>query len=949
VHDLLRRTVSDTEIPAVTSEALQAMAAYPWPGNIRELDHALRSAVALGDGVVTLEHLPDGVRSPRGTPSDGVKSAVFLGLGPEQQRQAIIDALHRTAGNRTRSAQLLGIARSTLWVRMRVYGLQGNVAQDPRYTIGAVRDETPTSPTATRIRVATAPSLGTARANRMDRWRQDLVHAWRAVRARPGATLAMMLVLALGVGLVTAMFALADPFLFRPLPYSAPDDLVVITLRSDGPIGRGRQSGIPALAEWQGRSDLFAGLAAYRLGEPVRIRLPGGAAVVRTAGVTEQFLDVLGTPVSAWLSYESSTDGTLPLTLTASAFQRLFGSNKVGEHFSRTLQTPDGRSVRIVGSLPPMFLFPSPHVTFPVEALTSMREAQVSVDSAGVIIARLRAGVSIAVVQDALAATLPSAAQARIEIDSIDRYMTGRVRPIALGALGAGALILLVCVGNVANLLLARAAFRMREFATRRALGASRADLTRLVLVELGFVTAGAVASGVWLAHLSLEVANRLMPVEYLALGGPSITWRVVGFGCAAGGVVVLAGLLPVYTVARAMPATVVGEASGVEARRIRTLRFMMAATQTAIAIMLAAGAVLLVRSYVNLMTRQTGFSGDVIVLTTSYSPGGEGLQQRIDATIGRLGAVPGVQRAAAAIGSMVDRLIMPGSIVVDGEPIPAIMKHVTPGYFEAVGSTTIRGRPLRAADVHRSAVVVSESLARRAWPDQPAVGQRIGRSRETEIVGVVRDELNFLLDGAPYPTVFSLMQNVWDNCTGSACGQVSYVVRPADDAPALRPITSRIITDVDADAVVFDTRSIDERLSWTVKDRAFATFVLAFFAVAAISVCAAGLVGIVAFIVSRRTREIAIRVAIGARPTHVLRTVAAETLTAVLAGIVAGLIAGRWAALSLEHLVFGIDAGDWTTSAITAVAMIVLTVLAVMLPARRALALSPSDALRVD
>jgi putative ABC transport system permease protein len=153
----------------------------------------------------------------------------------------------------------------------------------------------------------------------------------------------------------------------------------------------------------------------------------------------------------------------------------------------------------------------------------------------------------------------------------------------------------------------------------------------------------------------------------------------------------------------------------------------------------------------------------------------------------------------------------------------------------------------------------------------------------------------------------------------------------------------------VDPDAVVFDTRSIDERLTGTIKDRAFATFVLAFFAVAAISVCAAGLVGIVAFIVSRRTREIAIRVAIGARPKDVLRTIAAETLCAALAGVIGGSIAARWVSHSFEHLVFGIKPGDWTTSAVAALAMLVMTLLAVMLPARRALALSPSDALRVD
>ena len=789
----------------------------------------------------------------------------------------------------------------------------------------------------------------------MGRIRRDLICAWRSLRARPGASCATTLVLALGVGLISAVFALADPFVLRPLPYLSPDRLVVISIR-----GRGASTQVasmpdetPTLADWQARADLFSGLAGYRQGGVLRFRTPYGSAVLRATEVTSQFFDVLGVPAQGRWPFASSEDHRLiQLALTEHGRRRLLAQGDViaGQTFPRY----DGGLVQIGTTLGPGFLFPSPNAIFPVDALVPAAGYGAIGDRVNrydVIIGRLAAGVTPAQVAASLSATLPSPQERHVEVGLLTAYMTQRVRPLALGALMASAFVLLVCVGSVANLLLARGVYRAREFATRAALGASRFDLATLILLELGVLAIGAVLAGLGLATAALTVASRVMPLEYGALGQPSITVRVATCAATAGALVLVLGLVPVSVAWRAAARGQTGQGGGSETRNVRVLRVALAATQSGLAIVLLIGSALLIRSYFNLMRQDTGFSGNVSVLTTSY-PSGKGglpLQLEIDSTVDELKRLPGVLAVGAAVGSMLDKVSFPGGFAVDGRSVAGMWKRVTPDYFRAVGSTLVAGRELSVHDSSGSGVLVNRSFARQAWPAVEGIGQRMGMNRASEVVGVIRDEFNFALDAKPEPSVFWLMESPWNDCSGAVCGQVSYVVRLADGADDSNEAIRRVIAKTDPDAVVVEASSIHDRLVGSVRERSFATLVLGFFAVAAVSVCMTSLIGLVAFVVTRRTREIAICVAIGATPRHILQMVLSETAISVGVGLAVGLLASRWASRTLEHMVYGISAGDWLTSVAAASVMVGIAAIAVLLPARRALRLSPTVALRVE
>jgi hypothetical protein len=397
----------------------------------------------------------------------------------------------------------------------------------------------------------------------------------------------------------------------------------------------------------------------------------------------------------------------------------------------------------------------------------------------------------------------------------------------------------------------------------------------------------------------------------------------------------------------RTAPSWLAGKAMGSEGRGYHALRFAMAASQSALAIILVVGAALLARSYVNLISQESGFSGQAVVATISYPDEdiGPSLQQDIDLTLARLRRIPGVQAVGATTGPMVNRMLLFGGVIVRGQVVDVMRKPVTEDYFAAVGSTFSAGRAFRNGE--REAIVVNETLARRCWPDRSAVGEPVGQESAFYVVGVIRDAFDFALDRPSQPTVYSLLQNP-AGCIGN-CNNVSYVVRSRSSSSELATAIRLAVTAVNRDSVVLELNGLDERLAGSVKERSFALLVVGLFAVAGIAICATGVAGIVAFLVRRRTRDIAICVALGARPKHVLQLVLSEVAAATAAGMVIGLLVGRWASRTLEHLLYGVRAGDWPTVACAAVVMLAIALVATVLPATRALRLSPTDALRVE
>jgi predicted permease len=795
---------------------------------------------------------------------------------------------------------------------------------------------------------ASLNSVASGGSPQIGRWLVDTQHAWRSIRLRPGASAATTMVFALGIGLATAMFALADPYFLRPLPYERPQELAVIRLGSPGgrgglpPGGRGAiPPPTPTLEAWRSRTDLFDGVAAYTGRAAIWVRSDAGLVSLTVTDVTENFFQVLGTrdPVPEASLAESST-ASVPIVLASRGRQKITADLAAG-----TLVGENGVTFRVDGSLPERFLFPEPgqqnlealsaFSTGPLRTITADGEGAYSSRRPLTVIARLKPGVDLALAANSLGAMMPSNARYAVQADWLSDVMTRRVRPLATGALTAGLLILLVCAGNVANLVAARGAWRAREFATREALGASRLDILRLRLLELGLMAVASAAGGLGIAWLALAASARVIPAEYVTLGAPAITGRVVTFsGLAALGVVVIV-LIPLLMTVR--PA-----AHRAPGRAVTWLRFGFTGVQSALSLVLAVGAAMLLQSYANLHAHDLGLDRTSLTVTVAPPhPGGRqgpGRVLDVQSDVDRLSRIPGVAAASARRGGMSG-----GSVLVNGVPTFAFIEDTAPGLFDAAGMTMRQGRALRPGDELWRAVVVNEAFAREHWPDRSPLGQVIVRDkRQAEVVGVVRDVFWFEFSfEPPAPKIYALVTGMPNT--------VEYVVRGAGDPTAYVEPIRRTLVAVHANDFIGEVETVGGRLADRVRDRTFATLVLTFYAVAAGAVTLAGLVGIVTFIVARRTREIAIRLAVGARPTHIRRLVVREVLAAAAAGAAVGLLVGRWLSTWLESFVFGIEAGNWPTALAAALGAVTIMILAALVPARRAVRLQPTVALRTE
>ncbi len=786
----------------------------------------------------------------------------------------------------------------------------------------------------------------------LDRLGLDITHAFRSMRARATATAATIGVLTLGISLTTVIFAVADPFLTKPLPYADPGRLVLIQCQMLQDRWEQLFQG-PRLADWQARTDLFESLAVIGNQEQIRVRTPGGSAILKVTAVSENFLEVLGIPVTYALSWQPT--GAKDVVLALLQGPRIQALGSPAELATRSFATLQGYSVGVAAVLPRGFLFPSPAGYARPDALSPTRsDAIVSHSAPGksenhTIIARLRPGVGLESVRAAFSsksAQIPYT----VEVRSLSEYMAGNLRSLALGALAVGLLVSLVCAANVAHLLIARGSYRTREFATREALGASRRDLLRLILVELASVASLAILVSLALARMIIIAMTQMMPAQYTSLGEPAVTLRVTAFAILLGAGIVLVAMVPAGIVWRTSFSSVIHRSLASEARKLKWLRSAMAAGQSATAMVLLVGGALLVRSYWNLWSQDTGFSGDVGMVSVSYpKESAVRLAQEIDNTIERLRRIPDVIVAGATSSPFLDNVSMAGGVratKIAGRTVPLFALEVTAGFFEAVGARGRAGRMLDQKDRGWSAVVANESFARWLLPNRGAesvIGQTgsLPDGSPIEIVGVVQDTFNYSLDKKPSPRLYMPVTRPW--------GNVQYVLRLRNRSTAFETAARRAIAGVNPDAAVMDIGFLDDRLAGTVDTRSFATLILSLFTVAGLGVTASGLFGIVAFVVARRTRELAIRKAVGAQARHIIWEVVREAVAAAAFGSAAGLLLGRWLSVLLKNQLYGVNPGDTATLVMVAILMVMVVALAAWIPAQRAARLSTTEALRIE
>ncbi|HET9983342.1 MAG TPA: ABC transporter permease [Longimicrobiales bacterium] len=818
-------------------------------------------------------------------------------------------------------------------------------------------------------------------------------HAARRLLRAPVFAAASILTLTFGIGAATGVFSLVDGVLLRPLPYAAPDRLVDLshTLALSG-VARVDQSDATYLY-YRRESHVFTDIAAYQAAA-VNLASPSGDAAsaerVAAARVSAGLFRVLGVAPSRGRAFLESEDGpgAAPVALIGERlWKRKYGGDPgiVG----RRLEI-DGVSREVIGIVPASFRFPAAgtELWLPVGIDPARTESAIFDYRA---VARLRPGVTAAAaaaelqrllprVPEAFAGRLTAAAIAQIKMRAVVRplrdVVVGDVGPALWVVLGSVGFVLLAACANVANLFLVRAEGRRRELAVRRALGAGRGRIVAEFLSE-GLVLAAAggalgvaaAAAGVRVLR-SLEAGISIPRLDEIGVDG-------VALGVAAG-LTLLAALLvsalPALRSARLAVSAALNEASrsATAGRRQTRAQHVLIVAQVALALVLLAGAGLMARSFARLRAVQPGFDAAHaltfrIALPDAAYPVPDDAARLLVRALDEIAALPGVQAAGAVTKlPLADEARRDTAVFIEGQPpatgIPNVhqVAYASPGYFRALGIPLVAGRAFERPDPGhaRLEVIVSRALADRYWRGD-AVGKRVRLMPQgpwLTIVGVAGNVRGTALDQPPDETVYLPLVSAGAAAAGDAPGDprwaphdAAFVVRGAGDATRLAARIAAVVRGLDPAVPVYGVRPMTEVVAGAAARTSFTLLLLGIASAVALALGAVGIYGVISYVVSLRAREIAVRLALGARPAHVRRMVARQAVAVGAVGIALGLVAALATTRFMATLLFGVAPTDPATLAGAAALLLAVALAASWLPARRAAATDPARALRAE
>ena len=799
----------------------------------------------------------------------------------------------------------------------------------------------------------------------MDGLRQDLRAALRLLLRAPGFSVVVILTLALTVGAAASVFSVVRGLLLKPLPFRDPDKLV----RFHGSFAQYARGSI-SLEEY--REDYehlstVSGVAAWAYGSG---SLAGATSSehIGLGRATSSLLPVLGIQpaLGRWFTRDEEEPGNSYVVVLGHAlWQRRFGGDPsiVGQ----TIQI-SGRPFRVVGILADELELP--------ESFDAWRPLPFPPDRVGAqnrgrrflrVIGRLAPGATLTDLRSELeiiSARLRSAfpeeytpdAHFRMAAYPLLREMVGGVRLTLWMLFAAVLLVLLMACANVGNLLLARGTARERELAVRAALGAGRGQLVRQMLVEsvLLALIGGAIGAlaAVWGVDLLLSLGPRDLPrIRHVRVDGLVLLFAL-GISLISG---VLFGLVPALTATETKLHDALRGASASAAPRPRRLRRALVAADVALALMLVSGAVLLLRSFARVTHTDPGFRASGAVTVTAGVPGDNvHLRSVFRSILQQLRSLPGSTAAGGVDYQPLSGVANDTSFEIDGRPVPAGMQPpdeeiriVTDGWFEAMGIPLVAGRTPLDTDTADKApvVIVSKSFAQKYWSPDTALGQRLRVSNDPRwwtVVGVVGDVREFGLDAPIRPTMYFPFDQLPSDT-------LTLVVRSHLPAPEVLRIAQRMLFAADPRGSAYQARSLSDMLAGSFAQRAFALTLLHGFAALALVLAGLGLYGVLAYTVTQRTREIGVRMALGARPAQALALVARESAAVVGIGLLIGcggaLLAGRLFA----GLLFGVGPGDPFSLAAALVVLASVALAATLLPARRAARVDPVVALRAE
>ena len=806
----------------------------------------------------------------------------------------------------------------------------------------------------------------------MDHLRQDLLYALRRLVKAPAFTVVAVVTLALGIGANTAIFSVVNGVLLKPLPYPESERLVGVYHTANG--RRAVMSG-PNFTDVARTATSFENAAAISTG---RMILTGQGEPIRipVANVSASLFNVLRVrPIlGRTFNADENTPGrTSIVVLSYGLWQQRFGGDP--DVVGRRIQL-DGVSREVVGVMPQGFSYPADRQAWlPVEYdqnfVTRQRGAWY-LD----VVARLKPGVTtqqsateVETIGRNLAREYPDAdAEIGMTTYPLREAMVGDIRRAVFVLLGAVGFVLLIACAHVANLLLARAAAREPEMAVRTALGAGRGRLVRQLLTESIILALVGAAFGLLLAVWGVEFLTSLKPQGIPRLDNIRIDGAVVLFTMAIAVVTgVLFGVAPAFTATRGLTASLKeGGRGAVTARGGARLRGALVVAELALAVMLLAGAGLLMRSFIKLQAVDPGFRPEQALtfeLTLPEARYKEDPQiiSFFDRLLPRLRALPGVRAAAAVMGLPLSGMDFVISFEVEGRPPvppsqrPAMQVRVaTPDYFSTIGIPLKRGRGFSDDDRQGTTpvVLITETAARMFFPNEDPIGKTIklgwgrggGARRRAggEVVGIVGDVKEAGLDEPNPPHIYMPLRQ-WP------VGFMSIVVKTATPPPTLADAARTEVYAVDPNLPVSNVRTLDEIVARSISQPRFYMLLLAIFAGVALALAAIGIFGVLSYAVAQRTREIGIRMALGAQQHTVIGLVVREAMLLVAFGVASGTIAALVLSRTMTKMLFSVAPTDPATFAIVAAGLLAVALLASYLPARRATRVDPVVALRTE
>jgi putative ABC transport system permease protein len=799
---------------------------------------------------------------------------------------------------------------------------------------------------------------------------RDLIYAVRGLRKKPLFTAAAVLTLALGIGANSAIFTVVNAVLLRPLPYPAPDRLMMLWTYNPRQGYDKDVSAYPNFDDWRRQSASFEAMSAY-FDANFTLTQAGDPAQIEGAIVTPGFFETLGVAPALGRTFGAGEAARVAI-LSHGLWQTRFGGDPA--MVGRTVML-NSVSYEVLGVMPASFAHPEAAAVWtplaPSERLAPLMQSRTAYWLQ--VVGRLKPGIDRRAAQsemDMLASALerqyPDAnAGIGVRLVPMREEIVGDVRQPLLLLFGTALLVLLIACANVANLLLARAASRQRELAIRTALGAGRRRLIAQLLTEsLVLATVGG-AAGLLLAAWGIQALPSLAPSDLPRLTGIRVDTSVILYTSLASLVTGLVfGAAPALQGAAATAGEFLKERGRAESpgARGRRLRAAFAIAEVALALVLVIGAGLLVRSFVAMNKVDLGFDPRGILAVRVELPRARYSQ---DAQItaffndlaSRLRALPGVQ--SIGLGSSIVRAPQSSTLSVHGRPAQAPnvrnlsvpYDSVTPEFFTTLRIPLRRGRLFTSADGPATprVVVVNESLARRFFPDDDALGGRVtyddpadAQARWLTIVGIVADTRRGGVDREPRAELYYPLTQLPDR-------RMYVLVRTSGDPLALvRPAQAQVWA-IDSNQPTASVRSVEAILADAQANRRFTTLLLGLFSIVALALAAIGIYGVIAYSTEQRVQEIGIRMALGASRTNVLTSVLKEAVMIGVGGLALGMAAALALTRFLSGLLFGVGARDPMTFVALPLGLLLVAVLAALIPATRAVRVNPVVALRGD